>query len=141
VSRGADGDEIAGKIERVWSKKCADTGKALVEIDLPHVTHVEINRVWDSILAHAFAGDGAGDDIARGEFELGMVTLHEALAAIVAKIGSFTAESLGQQEARRTGQREGGGVELVELHVGQFGASSDGEGDSIAGSYGGVGGV
>jgi hypothetical protein len=32
-------------------------------------------------------------------------------------------------------------MELVELHVGQLGAGAGGEGDAVAGGYGGVGGV
>ncbi len=70
-----------------------------------------------------------------------MVALHEALAAIVAQVRAFAAQRFGDEEARRAGQRERGGMELVELHVGEFGAGQRGECDAVAGGYGGIGGV
>ena len=70
-----------------------------------------------------------------------MVALHEALAVVVAQVGAFAAEGLGEQEAGRAGQGQGGGMELVELHVGEFRIRTSGEGDAVAGGYGGVGGV
>ena len=67
---------------------------------------------------HALAGDGAGYDVAGGKFEQGVIALHEALAFVVAEVGAFAAQSFGKQEAGCAGERQGCGVELVELHVG-----------------------
>ena len=50
--------------------------------------------------AHAFAGDGAGHHVARGEFEQGVVALHEALAAIVAQVRALAAQG---SEMRKRG--------------------------------------
>ncbi len=90
---------------------------------------------------HAFAGDGAGHHIARGEFQLGMVALHKALAAIVAQVRALAAQGFRDEEARRAGERERGGMELVKLHVGQLGAGQGRQSDAVAGSDGGIGGV
>ena len=99
-------------------------GKRLVRSMLAHVAHVEIDGALQTRLAfaHAFAGDGAGDHVARGQFEQRVVALHEALAAVVAQIRAFAAQGFGEEEARRAGKRERGGMELIELHVGEFGA-------------------
>ena len=70
-----------------------------------------------------------------------MIALHEALAAVVAQIRALAAQGLGDQETRDAGERESGGVELVELHVGQLGPGLGGQRDAVAGGYGGVGGV
>ncbi len=67
--------------------------------------------------------------------------LHEALAAIVAEVGALAAQRLGEQEAGYAGEGEGGGMELVKLHVGEIGAGLEGEGDAVAGGDRGVGGV
>ena len=60
---------------------------------------------------------------------------------VVEQISSFAAQGFREQEARSAGKREGGGMELEELHVGQFGAGLRGQGDAVAGGYGGIGGV
>ena len=46
VRRGANGDEVAAEVETVVREKSADAGKASGEIDVAHVTHVEIDRAW-----------------------------------------------------------------------------------------------
>lgn len=83
VGSGADGDEIAGEVEMVYGEEGADAGEALVQVDAD-MAHVEINGEGRSLLAHAFARDGAGDDVAGGEFEQGVVALHEAFAELIA---------------------------------------------------------
>ncbi len=142
VGRGAHGDEIALEIEAVIGEKRADSRKAVVEIDSADVAHVEINRARPVRAGiDAFTSDGAGDDIARGQFEAGMVALHEALAAVVAQPCALSAKGLREQEAGNGGKEERRGVELVELHVGQLGAGSGGKGDSVTRGDGGIGGV
>src|ERR1019366_7107843 len=140
VRGGADGAEVAGKIERVRGEESADAGETLVNVEVPHVAHVEIDGARCSLLTYAFAGDGAGNNIARGEFEQGVVALHKALAVIVAQPGAFAAQGFGEKKAWRAGQRQSGRVKLVELHVGQFGAGVGGKGDAVAGGNGGGGG-
>ena len=60
-------------------------------------------------IEHAFAGNGAGDHIARRQLEQRMVALHEALAAVVAQDCALAAQRFGEQKARRAGERERGG--------------------------------
>ena len=112
-----------------------------MNVEVAHVAHVEIDRARSSLLSHAFAGDGASDHIAWGKLEQRMVALHEALTAIVNEVGAFAAESFREQEARSARQRKGRGVELVELHVSQFGAGLCGECDAVSGGHRGVGGI
>lgn len=100
------------------------------------VAHVEVDGAVD-----AFAGDGAGHDVARGEFEQWMVALHEALAIFIDEVCAFAAEGFAEEKARSSGLREGGGVELVELHVGNGGTGVVGHGDAVSGGDSRIGGV
>ena len=70
-----------------------------------------------------------------------MIALHEALLLVVAQPGSFAAKGFAEQEARHAGQAEGGGMELIELHVSDGGAGAPCHGYAVAGSHGGIGGV
>ena len=40
---GADGDEIAAEIERVTLEDGADAGKAMMQVNVLYVAHVEID--------------------------------------------------------------------------------------------------
>src|ERR1700689_2202486 len=60
---------------------------------------------------------------------------------VVAQICALAAQGFRKQKARNAGQRERGGMELVELHVGELGSGVRGQSNAIAGGYGGVGGV
>ena len=106
-----------------------------------NVPHVEIDGLGAAVRGDALAGDGAGHHIARSELKQGVVALHEPLAVMVAQICAFAAERFRQQKARSARKRQRGGMKLVELHVGQFGARCRGKGDAVAGGYGGIGGV
>ena len=88
-----------------------------------------------------FMNDGAGDDVARGQFGHGMVLGHEAIHLEVAKVGTFAPQGLREKKARGFFQVERGGMELDELHVADFGAGTERHGDAIAGGNTGVGGV
>src|SRR5438270_123327 len=76
-------------------------GETLVEV-LGCVAHVEVDGAVD-----AFAGDCAGDDVARGEFEEWVIALHEALALGIEEVCAFAAEGFAHEEARcsRLGER------------------------------------
>ncbi len=106
------------------------------------MAHVEVYGArLTGTRTHAFASDGASHDIARGEFEQWMIALHEALLLVVAQPRSFAAQGFAQQEARHAGQTEGGGVELIELHVSDGGAGPPCHGDAVASGHGRIGGV
>ena len=128
VRGGADGNEIAAKIEAVIGEESADAGKARGDVDVAHVAHVEVDgagrRLRVSGISRAFAGDGAGDNIARSELQQGMIALHESLAAIIAQPGSLAAQRFRDEETRRAFESERGRMELVKLHVGEFGAGN-----------------
>ena len=79
--------------------------------------------------------------MARATTSRGASSFHEPLAADVQEQGAFAAQSLGKEKAGGAGDVQGGGVELDELHVGDFGSGAPGERDAIAGGYIGVGGI
>ncbi len=63
---------------------------------------------------------GAGDDVARGEFGIGMDGRHEALACLVDEDGAFAAEGLGGEGRRICTGGDGRGVELDEFGIGDY---------------------
>src|ERR1035441_7242151 len=113
-----------------------------MEIDALDVAHVKMHHPH---LAGPFsdplASDGTGHHIARGQFEQRMVAFHKPLAVIVAQVSALAAQGLGKQEARNTGKRKRGGMELVELHISQFCAGQRGQSNAVARSDPRVGGV
>lgn len=62
-------------------------------------------------------GDGAGDDITRGEFRERMDRRHEAVAGIVEEMCAFSTHGFRDQRAWCAWDVKGGWVELDELHV------------------------
>ena len=107
-----------------------------------NVAHVQENGPCLSIgFTHAFASHGARHHVARRQLERRMVTLHEALAAIVAQVSALAAQRFGKQKARGPGEEKRGGMKLVELHVGQLGASFGGQRNAVACGHRGVGGI
>jgi hypothetical protein len=126
MRRWADGDQVAAQVERVARQHGADAGKAGLQVDALHMAHIQMDDAgFAGRRAHAFAGDGAGDHVAGSQFEQRMIALHEALAAVVAQDCALAAQGLGEQKARRAGQRKRGGMELIELHVGQLAPASE----------------
>lgn len=121
VRRGQNGYEIAREIERMLREEGADAGETLVEIDVADMPHIEECGLDCAVFAERLAGDGAGNNVAWSEFEEWMIALHEALSACVAQVGAFTAEGFAHEEARRSFERERGGMELIELHVSEVG--------------------
>ena len=125
VRGGADGDQVAAQVETVLREEGADAGEARDEVDVLHVAHVEVDGTERGLriegIGEAFAGYGAGDDVAWGELEKRMVALHEALAALVAQVRALAAQGFGDEEARGVRERQRRGMELVKLHVGEFG--------------------
>ena len=87
-----------------------------------------------------FADDGASDYIARRKFLGFGVALHEAFEKNIAEDAAFSAESFGEQEARRTLDGESSGMELHEFHIRENGAGFIGDGHAIASGNFGIGG-
>lgn len=135
VRGGTDGDEIAVQVQAVTGEEAGDSGEPGGEVGCD-VAHVEVHGTVEGLV-----DDGAGDDVAGGEFQLLVVLGHEALAARVDEVGSFAAEGFAKEEARGSLLTEGGGMELVELHVHHGGSGAVGGGDAVSGGYLRVGGV
>ena len=76
--------------------------------------------------------DGAGHDVARGEFGARVEARHEALAVGQLEQGAFTAQCFCDQEALGLRVVQAGGVELVELQVRHPAAGAPGHGDPVA---------
>ena len=91
--------------------------------------------------------DGARHDVARGQFGALVMLRHEALARQRARRrrqleqGSFTAQSLADEEGFGIRVIQAGRVELDEFHVRHPAACAPGHGDAVAGGRIGVGGV
>ena len=96
---------------------------------IEHVTHVEINRAGKQL-----ARDGAGDDIARREFQQRMVAVHEALAGFASTSHAPEPRRASlSRKPRRAFERKGRRMELVELHIAECRApGAIGHGDAIA---------
>jgi hypothetical protein len=135
VRSGADGDEVAVELEAVFDEEARDAGEAGVQV-FGDVAHVEVDGTVD-----ALAGDGAGDDVSGSELDQWMVALHEALAVGVDEVCAFATEGFAKEKAGCSGLREGGGVELVELHIGDSGPGAVGHGDAVSSGDSRVGGV
>ena len=85
--------------------------------------------------------DGACDHVARSQFAAFVETLHEAAAIGEQQPPAFAAHGFRNQERPRLRMVEAGGVELVELHVGDAAAGPPRHGDAVARGAVGVGGV
>ena len=148
VSGGTDGSRRGFEIDAVaetglidaWEAAAHEAGGKMSEIqkDAGVVAGSEGAGVGGGA---KFEHDGARDDIARREFFQGMIALHEALAAGVAKISAFAAQRFAQQETRSVGNVERSGMELDELDVGDGRAGSIGASDAVAGRDIGIRGV
>ena len=75
--------------------------------------------------------DGPGHDVARGEFFLRIVPLHEAAAAFIDQDGAFAPNGLGDEKGLDGGMVETCWMELDELHVRDHSTGPPGHGDAI----------
>src|SRR5690606_23521938 len=99
----------------------------------------ELGRLVADVQVHAVDAealhlvvDGAGDDVARGEFGAFVETLHKALAVGQLEVRPFAAQGLGDQETLGLRVVEAGRVELVELQVADPATGTPGHGDAVA---------
>ena len=117
------------------ARKIGDAGQPLGQ----HVGIEMVQMQMDVVLVGADAaalpdldGDGAGDDVARGEIlGVGRVALHEVLAFGIAQEAAFAARAFGDQHARAI---DAGRVELHELHVLQREPGAQHHGVAVAGA-------
>ena len=82
--------------------------------------------------------DGAGDDVARREFGVGMDREHEALAGRVDQRGAVAAQRLGGERRRVAADVDRGRVELHELRIGDHRAGAGRHAEAVAARFGGL---
>ena len=70
-----------------------------------------------------------------------MIALHESLAGRIAQIRALAAQRLREQKPRHARQAQRGGMELIKLHVGDFGAGAPCHRDAVTSGYRGIGGI
>ena len=87
-----------------------------------------------------FGEDGAGDDVARGEFGIGVEGLHEALAGFVDHDRAFAAQGLGGERRGIAANGDGGGVKLDEFRIRNHGPRFRRHADADAAGLNRVGG-
>ena len=93
------------------------------------VGDVQINALGAT--AFHFGVDGPGHDVARGEFLLRIVPLHEAAAAFIDQDSAFATHGFGDEEGLDGGMVETCWMELDELHVRDHSTGSPSHGDAI----------
>jgi hypothetical protein len=76
--------------------------------------------------------DGAGDDVARGQFGPLVKAVHEAVAVRQQEAPAFPTQGLADQEGPGLGVVEAGRVELHEFHVAHPATGAPGHGNAIA---------
>src|SRR5580704_4099489 len=115
---GHDGNWYASKVKAKAQASVEDIGKATAyEIGRP-MADVE-QHVIQPVTLH-LGIDRAGDHVARREFAVGMVALHEGRAVGQSEDRTLTAQCL--RDEKRFGGRmvEAGRMELDEFHVGDW---------------------
>jgi len=99
-------NNIPRQVERVLRQKRADAGKALVNVEAVQVPHIEMHQPrLAGLRAEAFERNSPRHYIAGSQFQLRMIALHEAFAAVVAQVRALPAQRLGKQEPRDARQR------------------------------------
>lgn len=97
VLSGDNGDPFAIKFESDFEKALVDCGEFVFEFFGTEVRGVEINAPSFEFLDFSF--DGAGNDVAGGEFEAIIVVVHESAAIVIAESCSGSAHCFGNQES------------------------------------------
>ena len=114
-------------------------GKARGNI-LLHAAHVQI-QTGRAVVQH-FVHHGLGHHIARGKVAPWVVVEHEWAALVVEQACALTAHCLGDERAAVAAFfKQGRGVKLHELEIGEVNARTKGHGNARAHTAGGVGGM
>ncbi len=144
VRDGAAGDRFLDRVDVVeLDADLADEGEMLVDPFRPQVPQVEVDvieavRPFEPAPLLDLDHLGAGDEVARSQFDLGGgVLVHETLPLVVDQVAPFPAAGFGDEDPRGD---QAGGMELEELHVFQGDAGTVGQRHAITGDRLGVGG-
>lgn len=138
VGTGPNGDQITGDVEIKIRAQFGDAWKACSEFLAGDMADIEIHA--GGVGGKHVFDDGAGDDVARRQFGIGVDVEHEAPAGFIDEMSAFAANSFRNECASSPGDIEGGGVELDHLHVLEFGAGAKSDGVPVSGGDGGIGG-
>ncbi len=136
VRRRGDGDRLDARIDP-GSHAGGEDGGELVGESRSH----RLAGVQEGAAARAPLGlDGAGDDVAGGQFGGGMVAGHEGAALAVDQLGALAAQGFGGQRRGVGADVDGGGVELDELGIDDLSPGQGGQGQALAPDLGRIGG-
>lgn len=97
VLSGDNGDPFAIKFESDFEKALVDGGEFVFEFFGAEVCGIEINAPRFEFLDFSF--DGAGNDVARCEFEAVIVVVHESAAIVIAEGCSGPAHCFGDEKS------------------------------------------
>ncbi len=140
VVRGRNhGNGLARDVDAELQAARVDGREMLLQEGLAQVRGIQ-PHVVQAMLLHLEV-DGAGDDVARRQFQPLVVRLHEARAVGQLELAAFAAQRLGDEEAALLRVVQTGRVELDEFHVADAAAGAPGHGDAVAGGSVGVAGV
>ena len=131
VGGGDHRDGRAGDIETIFQALGVD-GREVFEDEVRRsVGDVQVDALGAQAL-HLVV-DGAGDDIAGGEFGALVEAGHEAVTVGQQQAPPLAAQGLGDQKGPCLRVIEAGGMKLHELHVGYSATCAPGHGDAIPG--------
>ena len=129
-----DGDKLRGGLNaHVSANEIGDVREFRVQHLAPQLTQVQVHVVFpaDAAAFLQFAIDGARDHVARSEVqEARRVTLHEALAVLIAKDSPLAARSFAQQDPELI---DAGGMKLKKFHVLERNAAPERHGHAVPG--------
>ena len=146
VRRRHHRDGLARDVDAQAEAARVDGGEVFLEEGLSEMAGVEPDMV-EAVFFHLEV-DGAGDDVARRQFQALIVRGHEPCAHAVRRVcvgqrevGALAAQRLGDEETAFLRVVEASGMELDELHVADTAARAPGHRDAVAGGGLGVAGV
>ena len=133
---GDDRDRLAGHVDAQAEQPLVDIGEMAADELRVLVADIEVHVIEPEALD--LVVDGAGDDIARGQFLTWVEARHEALAAArnarrQLQVSALAAHGLGNEEVLDLQIVKAGRVELHEFHVGDAAARAPGHGDAVSG--------
>ena len=140
VGTGSDGDVLLCDIDTDAQALGVDIGEMMLGFFGVFVRHIEADMV-DGMNLHLII-DGSCYDVSRSEGETRVVFLHKLFAVRQPKDTSVTAHSFGDEVGGMGlfGIEEARRMELDELHIFNQSFSAIDHGDTVAGSYLGIGG-
>ena len=131
VRCGNHGHGFTSDVDSRLSACCIDLRETCWDVLVHEVCDVQQHVVF-LVLDHLIP-DGDGRLVPGGEvLELRIVAIHEILAAQVHQPRPLSTQGLGQEKSPGSGQVEGRGMKLHELHIDRVRAGAHGHHDAVA---------